>query len=55
MKEFRKPDLNAPRYRAQRQTILNKEFYKEFREANPKYSYLSDKEIKNIKIGRAHV
>lgn len=48
MKEFRKPDLNAPRYRAQRLNILNKEFYNSFREANPKYSYLSDKDIKKI-------
>ncbi len=48
MKQFRKPDLNAPRYRAQRLNILNKEFYDAFREAHPKYSYLSDKDIKNI-------
>ena len=48
MKEFRKPDLNAPRYRAQRQDILNQKFYKSFREANPKYAYLSDKEIRDI-------
>jgi hypothetical protein len=48
MKEFRKPDLNAPRYRAQRAEILNSEFYKEFRESFPKYSYLTDQDIRNI-------
>ena len=48
MREFRKPDLNAPRYRAQRVDILNGEFYKLFRKDNPKFSYLSNKEIKSI-------
>jgi len=48
MKEFRKPDLNAPRYRAQRQDILNKDFYNLFRETNPKYSHLTDKDIRTI-------
>jgi hypothetical protein len=48
MKEFRKPDLNAPRYRAQRQDILNKDFYNLFRETNPKYSQLTDKDIRTI-------
>lgn len=48
MKEFRKPDLNAPRYRTQRQDILNKDFYNLFRETNPKYSHLSDKDIRTI-------
>lgn len=48
MREFRKPDLNAPRYRAQRQELLNPKFYKSFREANPKFAYLSDKEIRTI-------
>jgi hypothetical protein len=48
MREFRKPDLNAPRYRAQRVNILNANFYKAFRETHPKYSHLSDKDIKSI-------
>jgi hypothetical protein len=47
MKEFRKPDLNAPRYRAQRETILNDEFYTLFKKTYPQYS-LSNKEIRNI-------
>ena len=44
MREYRKPDLNAPRYRAKCLDILNKEFYNAFREAHPKYSYLKDKD-----------
>lgn len=48
MREYRKPDLNAPRYRAKCLDILNKDFYKSFREAHPKYNYLTDKQIKNI-------
>lgn len=48
MKEFRKPDLNAPRYRAKCLDVLKKDFYKAFRETNPKYKHLSDKDIKGI-------
>lgn len=48
MREFRKPDLNAPRYRAQRQDVLNQKFYKSFREANPKFAHLTDKDIRTI-------
>lgn len=48
MKPIRKPDLNAPRYRAKRTNILNAKFYNAFREAHPKYSYLTDKDIKKI-------
>lgn len=48
MKEFRKPDLNAPRYRAKRDSILSAEFYISFRENNPKYDYLTNKEIRDI-------
>lgn len=48
MREFRKPDLNAPRYRAQRLDILSDDFYKAFREAHPKHSHLSNKDIKSI-------
>lgn len=48
MKEFRKPDLNAPRYRAKSLDVLNKDFYDSFRKAHPKYEHLSNKDIKNI-------
>lgn len=48
MKEFTKPDLNAPRFRSKKHNILNKGFYKAFREKYPKYSHLTDKEIKQV-------
>ena len=48
MKEFRKPDLNAPRFRAKCLDVLKKDFYNSFRKTNPKYEHLSDKEIKRI-------
>lgn len=48
MREFRKPDLNAPRYRAQRQNLLNLEFYQSFRKAYPKSAHLSNKDIRTI-------
>jgi hypothetical protein len=47
-KLFRKPDLNAPRFRAKRLKILNAEFYNAFRAENPKFSYLSNDDIKEI-------
>ncbi len=47
-KPFRKPDLNAPRFRGKRLRILNAEFCKAFREEHPKYAYLSDQDIKQI-------
>lgn len=48
MKEFNKPDLNAPRFRPKKHNILNKEFYKAFRAKHPKYAHLSDKDIKQV-------
>lgn len=48
MRDFRKPDLNAPRYRAKYLDVLNIEFYNEFRKEHPKYNHLSNKDIKNI-------
>lgn len=46
-KTFRKPDLNAPRYRPNRLNLLNKKFCNEFREANPETT-LTDDQIKQI-------
>ena len=50
-KPYRKPDLNAPRFRGKRLRILNAEFYKAFRKEHPKYAYLSDQDIKQIVEG----
>jgi hypothetical protein len=37
-KVFKKPDLNAPRYRPKRLNLTNKEFYDKFIQDNPKHS-----------------
>ncbi len=47
-KSYRKPDLKAPRFRAKRLNLLNAAFYDAFREENPKFDYLTDKDIKKI-------
>lgn len=47
-KPFRKPDLNAPRFRGKRLNILNAEFCDEFRKEQPKYAHLSNQDIKDI-------
>lgn len=48
MEDFNVPDLNAPRYRCSVLDILDKSFYKEFREKYPEYGSITDKEIKEI-------
>jgi hypothetical protein len=40
--------LKAPRFRAKRLNLLNAAFYDAFREENPKFDYLTDKDIKKI-------
>jgi len=48
MKEFKKPDLNAPRFRPKKQNILNKDFYRRFIEKNPKCKDLTIQQVKDI-------
>lgn len=48
MKEFKKPDLNAPRYRPKKFNILNTDFYKRFIEKNPRYKNLSLAQVKEV-------
>jgi hypothetical protein len=48
LKEFRKPDLNAPRFRPKKLNILNQDFYHKFLRENPKYRYLSYDKVKRI-------
>lgn len=48
MKEFRKPDVKAPRFRIDRTSLLNIDFCKAFRKKFPKYASVSNKEIKDI-------
>ncbi len=47
-KEYKKPDLNAPRYRPKKLNLTNIDFYKRFIEENPKYASLSIEDFKNI-------
>ena len=47
-KTYKKPDLNAPRYRPKRLNILNRDFCESFREEHPKLAKLSDREIKDV-------
>jgi hypothetical protein len=46
MKEFKKPDLNAPRFRPRKQNILNNKFYDRFRAKYPKHADLTNEQIK---------
>lgn len=49
MKQFKKPDLNAPRFRPKKENILNTAFYKRFIEKNPKYKdILSLEDVKSV-------
>lgn len=48
MKEFNKPDLNAPRFRPKKLNILNQRFCEKFHRQNPKYRHLSHEKIKSI-------
>jgi hypothetical protein len=48
-KEYKKPDLNAPRYRPKKLNLTNTEFYKSFIKDNPKYDgCLTSDEFKKI-------
>ena len=47
-KPYRKPDLNAPRYREKVFSVLNSKLLKEFKEKYPKYKDLDLDQFKNI-------
>jgi hypothetical protein len=47
-RNFRKPDLAAPRFRAKALNVLNKELWKEFKEKHPKYKDLTYMDFKKI-------
>lgn len=47
-KTYKKPDLNAPRYRPKRLSLLNKVFFDRFIKDNPKYANINIKDFKNI-------
>ena len=48
MREFKKPDLKAPRYRPEAYSIMNKQFFESFKKRYPKYKDLDNKEIRKI-------
>lgn len=48
MKEFNKPDIKASRYRPEVSTILNKEFFDNFKKTHTKYKNLDDKTLRKI-------
>lgn len=48
MNQFKKPDLNAPRFRPRVMNILNKDLFDRFRAKFPKYANVSDGQLKEI-------
>jgi len=48
MREFKSPDLKAPRYRPEVHTIMNKEFFESFKKQHPKYKDLDNVELRKI-------
>lgn len=48
LKDFKKPDLNAPRFRPKQYDPLTKDFYKRLRKQFPKYKKWSDSKIKQL-------
>ena len=47
-KNFKKPNLNAPRFREKRLSLLNKNILNEFKEKYPKYSGIHNDKLKKI-------
>jgi hypothetical protein len=48
MRDFKKPNLNASRYRPEVYSIMNKEFFDSFKKKYPKYKNLDNKDIRKI-------
>lgn len=47
-KQYKKPDLNAPRYRPKKLNLTNVNFYNKFIEDNPKYSHITLEQFKDV-------
>ena len=45
MKEFKKPDLSAPRYRPDTLNLLNKEFFAKFKKKYPRYANIDNRDL----------
>lgn len=48
MREFKKPDVTAPRFRPETKNVLTKEFFNLFKEKYPKYKELDNKDLRKI-------
>lgn len=48
MKEFKSPNVKAPRYRPEVFTIMDKEFFENFKKKHPKYKNLDNKDLRKI-------
>ena len=48
MKEFKKPDVKAPRFRPETLNVLNKEFFDLFRKKYPRFKNLDNDALKKI-------
>ncbi|NDC94760.1 hypothetical protein EB118_05855 [bacterium] len=48
MKQFRKPDLNAPRYRVKKTQVIDEEYMKQFKARYPEFSHYGLRELKKI-------
>jgi hypothetical protein len=48
MKEFKKPDVKAPRFRPETYNVLNKEFFDLFRKKYPRYKNMENDSLKKI-------
>ena len=48
MKNFKSPDLNAPRYRRRRLGLLNNKTFKKFKEEYPAYKNVENAKLKKI-------
>ncbi len=48
MREFRKPDLKAPRFRKKRHNIFNHEFFEEFKKKYPEHKELTYSQAQSI-------
>jgi hypothetical protein len=48
MQQFRKPDLNAPRYRVKKSKVIDDAYMEQFRAKFPEYSHYSKSELTKI-------
>lgn len=48
MRDFKEPDVKAPRYRSKALDIINKDFFAEFKAQNPEYRDLPNNELKEL-------